>query len=126
MDSQLLLPPVRQNILSFHHTGRVDAARPGPITQPERVRAAEPAVPQRCRHKVGGINEQEVIRAFQHSRENPQSKPESSDSNNPDGPHIRRRLHSHSREDKLQALSYLGNTNIVEVEEQVSHVMRIM
>jgi hypothetical protein len=46
MDSQLLLPPPPcQTTLSFYHTRRIDAARPGPVTQPERMRLARPVIP---------------------------------------------------------------------------------
>jgi hypothetical protein len=103
---------------TFYHTGRVNTTRPGPITQPDRERLVAVVQSQyRCR-KVGGINKQEVIRAFQRSRENrldltrPNSEPESSDSDNPNRPYIKRRRRDYSKEDKLQALSYLSNTDI--------------
>jgi hypothetical protein len=65
MDSQLLLPPPpRQTILSFYHTRRIDTTRPGPVTQPKKVRLARPVIPQRRRRKISGINEQEMIRVF--------------------------------------------------------------
>jgi hypothetical protein len=59
---------LQQQKLSFHSSGRVETKRPGPASKP--LTTISPALlhSHRRRRKVGGINEIDVIRAFQQSR----------------------------------------------------------
>ena len=59
---------LHQQKLSFHSSGRVEAKRPGPASKPQTATPLTLLHSQRRRRKVGGINEIDVIQAFQQSR----------------------------------------------------------
>lgn len=113
MDKQQPLPPLRQATLSFHHTGRFNAARPGPLIQPDRPLPAANVQSRRRRRKVGGINEAEIIRAFQRTHDDMTNGGIDPDaSSGEESPSIKKRRRGYTREEKLQAISYLENTDI--------------
>jgi hypothetical protein len=106
---------LQQQKLSFHSSGRVEAKRPGPAPKPLTTASSALIHSHRRRRKVGGINELNVIRAFQQSRAHqdagePDSDASASDSDN--GPRIKLRRMGYSREKKLQAVAYYENTDM--------------
>ena len=106
---------LQQQKLSFHSSGRVEAKRPGPISKLPTTTPPTLLHSHRRRRKVGGINETNVIRAFQQSRAHqdagePDSDTSTSDSD--DGPQIKRRRAGYSQEKKLQAVAYFENTDM--------------
>jgi hypothetical protein len=62
-----MLDQLHQQKLSFHSSGRVETKRPGPALKPQTATLPTLLHSQRRRRKVGGINEIDVIQAFQQS-----------------------------------------------------------
>jgi hypothetical protein len=58
---------LQQQKLLFHSSGRVEAKRPGPAPKPLTTALSALVHSYRRRRKVGGINELNVIQAFQQS-----------------------------------------------------------
>jgi len=110
---------LRQQTISFSSAGRLQANRPGP--RPKAPTTLTPAASSalingaRRRRKVGGINEAEVIEAFQSSRAHYDAgEPDSgaSDSDDDMGPKKKQRRIGYSREKKLQAITYVTSTDM--------------
>jgi hypothetical protein len=94
-----MLGQLQQQKLSFHSSGRVEAKRPGPASNP--LTTTPPALlhSHRRHRKVGGINEVDVIRAFQQSRVHQDvGEPDSdaSTSDDDDGPRIKQQRTGYS------------------------------
>src|SRR5580700_11748963 len=105
---------LQQQKLSFHSSGRVEAKRSGPVPKPRTTTLSALLHSHRRRRKVGGINEIDVIRAFQQSRAyqdagEPDSDASTSDN---DGPRIKLQRTGYSREKKLQAVVYYEYTDM--------------
>jgi hypothetical protein len=82
---------LQQQKLSFHSSGRVEAKRPGPASKPLTTTSPALLHSYRRRRKVGGINEIDVIRAFQQSRAHRDAGEPDSDAStsDDDGPRIK-------------------------------------
>jgi transposase-like protein len=98
MSSQL-----QQQKLSFHSSGRVEAKRSGPASKPRTTISPTLLHSHRRRRKVGGINEIDVIRAFQQSCAHRDAGEPDSDASldDDDGPRIKLQCTGYSREKKL-------------------------
>ena len=95
---------LHQQKLSFHSSGRVETKRLGPASKPRTATSPTLLHSQRHRCKVGGINEIDVIQAFQQSHAHRNAgEPDSNVStlDNDDGPRIKLYRISYPQEKKL-------------------------
>jgi hypothetical protein len=107
---------LRQATLSFHSSGRIDANRPGPRPKAPTTlsAAASAALIYRARnhHRVGGINESDLVQFLENSRAHaavgkPNSDDSEAESDNDHQPRPKARRNTFSREKKLAVITYL-------------------
>lgn len=90
---------LQQQKLSFHSSERMEAKRPEPISKLLKTTSPTLLHSHRRRRKVGGINEINVVRAFQQSRAHQDAEESDSDVSTDESPSLQ--LHRDYRTQEL-------------------------
>jgi hypothetical protein len=126
---------LRQQTLSWTRRGQVQPNKPGPrLKAPTTMSTAASTAlisgAKRCR-QVGGVNEAEAIEAFRSSRAHYEAGEPNSRSSGSEGDGLpklsrKKRRIAYSREKKLQAITYITSTDMLNVVEECTLLMRTM